>query len=140
MASLTLTLLMVMTRGLARQNEAEPNHTYQTWHKALRETLNQVALRLEIPFPVFRYKISPFWLPSFVQAEFNLDVEAPMCGGDAKSHHERNIGLLNLRQRTLTALQLPGVCSKSEELAASNLRRLRPSGSPTIKETTGTEH
>ena len=73
MASLTLTLLMVMTRGLARQNEAEPNHTYQTWHKTLRETLNQVALRLEIPFPVFLYNISPFWLPSFVQAEFNLD-------------------------------------------------------------------
>ena len=72
MASLTLTLLTVMTRGLARQNEAEPSHTYQTWHKALHETLNQVALRLEIPFPVFLYNISPFWLPSFVQAEFNL--------------------------------------------------------------------
>ena len=72
-ASLTLTLLMVMTRGLVRQNEAEPNHTYQTWHKTLRETLNQVTLRLEIPFPVFLYNISPFWLPSLVQAEFNLD-------------------------------------------------------------------
>ena len=73
MASLTLTLLTVMTRGLARQNEVEPSHTYQTWHKALHETLNQVALRLEISFPVFLYNISPFWLPSFVQAEFNLD-------------------------------------------------------------------
>ena len=73
MASLTLTLLMVMTRGLARQNETEPNHTYQTWHKAICETLNQVALRLEIPFPVFLYNISPFWLQSFVQTEFNLD-------------------------------------------------------------------
>ena len=73
MASLTLTLLMVMTRGLARQKEAEPNHTYQTWHKTLRETLNQVARRLEIPFPGFLYNISPFWLPSFIQAEFNLD-------------------------------------------------------------------
>ena len=73
MASLTLTLLMVMTRGLARQNEAEPNHTYQTWHKALCETLNQVPLGLEIPFPVFLYNISPFWLSSFVQTEFNLD-------------------------------------------------------------------
>ena len=73
MASLTLTLLMVMARGLAKQNEIEPSHTYQTWHKALRETLNQVALRLEIPFPVLLYNISPFWLPSFVQAEFNLD-------------------------------------------------------------------
>ena len=73
MASLTLTLLTVMTRGLARQNEAEPSHTYQTWHKAPHETLNQVTLRLEIPFPVFLYNISPFWLPSFVQAKFNLD-------------------------------------------------------------------
>ena len=73
MASLTLTLLMVMARGLAKPNEIEPSHTYQTWHKTLRETLNQVALRLEIPFPVLLYNISPFWLPSFVQAEFNLD-------------------------------------------------------------------
>ena len=73
MASLTLTLLMVMARGLAKQNEIEPSYTYQTWHKALRETLNQVALRLEIPFHVLLYNISTFWLPSFVQAEFNLD-------------------------------------------------------------------
>ena len=47
MASLSLTLLVVMTRDLAKQNEIEPGHTYQTWHQALRETLNQVAL---IPF------------------------------------------------------------------------------------------
>ena len=73
MAPLTLTLLVVMTRDLAKQNETEPRHTYQTWHQAFRETLNQVALRLEIPFPVLLYNISPFWLPSFVQAEFNLD-------------------------------------------------------------------
>ena len=73
MASLTLTLLVVMTRDLAKQNEIEPGHKYQTWHQALRETLNQVALRLEIPFPVLLYNISPFWLPSFVQAELNLD-------------------------------------------------------------------
>ena len=73
MASLTLKLLVGMTRGLAKQNEAEPRHTYQTWHQALCETLNQVALRLEIPFPVLLYNISPFWLPGFVQADFNLD-------------------------------------------------------------------
>ena len=73
MVSLTLRLLVVMARNLAKQNETEPRHTYQTWHQALRETLNQVALRLEIPFPVLLYKISPFWLPNSVQAEFNLD-------------------------------------------------------------------
>ena len=73
MASLTLTLLVVMTRDLAKQNETEPKHTYQTWRQALRETLNQVALRLEIPFSVLLYNISQFWLSCFVQAEFNLD-------------------------------------------------------------------
>ena len=36
----TLTLLVVMARNLAKQNEMEPRHTYQTWHQALRETLN----------------------------------------------------------------------------------------------------
>ena len=60
MASLTLTLLVMMTRSVAKQNEIEPRHTYQTWHQALGETLNQVALRLEIPFPVLLYNISPF--------------------------------------------------------------------------------
>ena len=69
----TQTLLIVMARNLAKQNETEPRHTYQTWHQALRETLNQVALRLEIPFPVLLYNIIPFWLPSFVQAEYYMD-------------------------------------------------------------------
>ena len=73
MVSPTLTLLIVMARNLAKQNETEPRHTYQTWHQALRETLNQVALRLEIPFPVLLYNISLFWFPSFVQAENYLD-------------------------------------------------------------------
>ena len=73
MASPTLTLLIVMARNLAEQNEAEPRHTYQTWHQSLRETLNQVAVRLEILFPVLLYNISPFWFPNFVQAEYNLD-------------------------------------------------------------------
>ena len=73
MVSLTLRLLVVMAQNLAKQNETEPRHTYQTWHQALRETLNQVALRLEIPFPVLLYNISPFWLPNFVEAEFELD-------------------------------------------------------------------
>ena len=73
MVSPTLTLLIIMARSLAKQNEAEPRDIYQTWHQTLRETLNQVALRLEIPFPVLFYKISPFWLPSFVQTEYCLD-------------------------------------------------------------------
>ena len=69
----TLTLLIRMARSLAKQKEAEPRYTYQTWHQALRETLNQVALRLEIPFPVLLYNKSPFWLPSFVQTQYCLD-------------------------------------------------------------------
>ena len=74
MVSPTPTLLIVMARNLAKQNETGPRHTYQTWrHQALRETLNQVALRLEIPFPVLLYNIPPFWLPSFVQTEYYLD-------------------------------------------------------------------
>ena len=73
MVSPMLTLLVVMAWNLAKQNETEPRHTYQTWHRALSETLNQVDLRLEIPFPVLLYNKSPSWLPSFVQAEYNLD-------------------------------------------------------------------
>ena len=73
MVSPTLTLLIVMARNLAKQDETEPRHTYQTWHQALHDTLNQVALRLEIPFPVLLYNISPFWLPSFLQTEYYLD-------------------------------------------------------------------
>ena len=71
MVSPTQTLLIVLARNLAIQNETEPRHTYQTWHQVLRETLNQVALRLEIS--VLLYNISPFWLPSWVQAEYYLD-------------------------------------------------------------------
>ena len=73
MVSPTLTLLILMARSSAKLNEAESRDTYQTWHQALRETLNPVALRLEIPIPVLLYKISPFWLPSFVQTEYCLD-------------------------------------------------------------------
>ena len=73
MASPTLTLLVVMARNLAEQNEAEPRQTYQTWHQSLGETLNQVAVRLEIQFPVLLCNISSFWLPNFVQAEYTLD-------------------------------------------------------------------
>ena len=73
MASPTLTLFVVMARNLAEQNEANIRQTYQTLQQSLRETLNQVAVRLEIPFPVLLYNMSPLWLPNFVQAEYNLD-------------------------------------------------------------------
>ena len=73
MVSPTLTMLVVMAQNLANQNEKEPRHTYQTWHQFLREPLNQVAERLKIPFPVLLYHISPFWLPNFVQAEYDWD-------------------------------------------------------------------
>ena len=73
MASPTLTLLVVMAQNLAEQNKAEPRQTYQTWHQSLRETLNQVAVRLEIPFPVLLCNIFSFWFPNFVQAQYKLD-------------------------------------------------------------------
>ena len=60
MASLTLTLLMVLAQDLARQNEKEPKLTHQTWHQLLTEPLNKVAERLGISFPVLLYNISPF--------------------------------------------------------------------------------
>ena len=69
----TLALSVVMAQNLAKQNEKEPKQTYQTWHQLLRESLNQVAERLEIPFPMLLYNISPFLLPNFVQAEYDLD-------------------------------------------------------------------
>ena len=83
LGSPTLTLLTVLAQNIARQNEEEPTHTYQTWLEQLREPLHQVTERLGIHFPVFLYSISPFWLPTFVQTEYNLgeqqvrlDVEA----------------------------------------------------------------
>ena len=73
MVSSTLALMIVMAQDLANQNENAPRKTYQTWHHLLREPLNQVAERLGISFPVLLYNISFFWLPNFVQAEYDLD-------------------------------------------------------------------
>ena len=69
----TLALLTVLAQDIARQNEGEPTHTYHTWHEHLREPLHQVAERLGFHFPLFLYSISPFWLLTFVQTEYNLD-------------------------------------------------------------------
>ena len=69
----TLAMLSILAQDIVRRNTREPTHTYQTWHNQLREPLSQVAERLGIPFPVFLHNISPFWLPSLVQAEYGLD-------------------------------------------------------------------
>ena len=66
-------MLSILAQDIAHHNAREPTHTYRTWHEQLREPLHQVAERLRIPFPVFLYTISPFWLPSLVQAEYCLD-------------------------------------------------------------------
>ena len=101
MVSPTLTLLILMARNLAKQKETKPRHTYQTWHQALRETLNQVALRLEIPFPVLLYNISPFWPPSFVQAEYYLDDQQTLIHGNyARIHEKRDLGIFDGNRAT----------------------------------------
>ena len=69
----TLAMLLILAQDIVRRNIQEPTHTYQTWHNQLREPLGQVADRLGITFPVFLHNISPFWLPSLVQAEYGLD-------------------------------------------------------------------
>ena len=90
LGSPTLALLTVLAQDLARQNEREPTHTYQTWHEQLREPLHQVAERLGIHFPVFLYNISLFWPPTFVQTEYNLDAKQVSLYVEArgKSHNE----------------------------------------------------
>ena len=40
LGSPTLALLTVLAQNIARQNEREPTHTYQTWHEQLREPLH----------------------------------------------------------------------------------------------------
>ena len=69
----TLAMLLILARDVVQKNIQEPTQTYQTWHDRLREPLGQVAERLGITFPVFLHNISPFWLPSLVQAEYGLD-------------------------------------------------------------------
>ena len=85
MASPTLALLVVLAQDLAGQNEKEPKQTYQTWHQLLTEPLNKVAERLGISFPVLLYNISPFWLPKFAQADYDLEEQRV---SHVKSHNE----------------------------------------------------
>ena len=73
LGSPTLAMLSILAQDIPRQNAREPTHTYRTWHEQLCEPLHRVAERLGIPFPVFLYNISPFWLPTLVQTEYNLD-------------------------------------------------------------------
>ena len=73
LGSPTLAMLSILAQDIARPNAREPTHTYRTWHEQLRDPLHRFAERLGIPFPVFLCNISPFWLPSLVQAEYCLD-------------------------------------------------------------------
>ena len=73
MVSPTLVLLTVLARKIARENRTNPEHSYQSWHEKLQETLAEVAERHGIPFPIFLYNISPFWVPTMVQSESSLD-------------------------------------------------------------------
>ena len=73
MVSPTLVLLSVLAKRIARENRTNPKHSYESWHRELQETLAEVAERHGIPFPIFLYNISPFWVPKMVQCESNLD-------------------------------------------------------------------
>ena len=72
MVSPTLLLLAVLARRVARENRANPEHSYQSWHEVLQESIAQVVERHSISFP-FLYKISPFWVPTMVQCESGLN-------------------------------------------------------------------
>ena len=50
-----------------------PEHSYQSWHETLQVTLNETAESHGIPFPIFLYNSSPFWVPTMVQRESSLD-------------------------------------------------------------------
>ena len=45
MVSPTLVLLAVLARKVARERRANPEHSYQSWHEVLQDTLAQVAER-----------------------------------------------------------------------------------------------
>ena len=64
MVSPTLVLLAVLAQKVARENRADSEHSYQSWHEVLQEALAQVAERHQLSFPIFLYNISPFWVPA----------------------------------------------------------------------------
>ena len=69
MVSLTLVLPSVLAKKTAREIRTNPRHSYQSWHGELQETLAEVDEQHEIPFSIFLYNISPFWVPKMVQCE-----------------------------------------------------------------------
>ena len=73
MVSPTLVLLVVLAQRTAKENRANPEHSYQSWHETLQKTLVEVAESHGIPFPIFLYNISPFWVPTMVSSESSLD-------------------------------------------------------------------
>ena len=73
MVSPTLVLLSVLAKKIARENRTNPKHWYQSWHRELQETLTENAEQHGIPFPIFLFNISLFWVPKMVQCESNLD-------------------------------------------------------------------
>ena len=73
MVSPTLVLLTVLAQKTAQENRMNPEHSYQSWHETLQVTLNETAESHGIPFTIFLYNISPFWVPTMVQRESSLD-------------------------------------------------------------------
>ena len=71
MVSPTLVLLSILAQKTAQENRTNPRHSYQSWH--LEGNPARKAERHGIPFPIFLYNISPFWVPKVVQRENNLD-------------------------------------------------------------------
>ena len=50
MVSFTLMLLAVLARKIAQENRANREHSYQSWHEVLQETLAQLSERHQIQF------------------------------------------------------------------------------------------
>ena len=73
MVSPTLVLLAVLAQRTPKENRANPEHSYRSWHETLQRTLVEVAETHGILFPIFLYNISPFWVPTMVSSESSLD-------------------------------------------------------------------
>ena len=97
MVSPTVVQLVGLARKIAQENWAIPQHSYQSWHEALQETLAQVTERHGIPFPIFLYKISLFWVPSMAQCESGLDDQQMRLFMEAMERATIRVGLLDGR-------------------------------------------
>ena len=69
----TLALLLAHVQQTIHENRKAPKHSYQTWYETTKETLASVAEQYGIPFPVFLYNVSPFWTPTILAAENQLN-------------------------------------------------------------------